>query len=78
MSFRSYSVIIRNVIAGLAPRAQSDHSFIERTSGIMRRMDSTRTIELNRLAEEEKRTCRTRHSRKFASSLASGLHLRGH
>lgn len=48
--------VIRELITGLAPRAQADLGFIEKTAAMMQRMDASRTAELNKLAEEEKRT----------------------
>src|ERR1700733_13048273 len=48
-------MVMRGLISGLAPRAQSDLGFIEKTAMMMQRMDASRTAELGRLAEEEKR-----------------------
>jgi hypothetical protein len=48
-------MVMRGLTSGLAPRAQSDLGFIEKTAMMMQRMDASRTAELGRLAEEEKR-----------------------
>lgn len=47
--------VIRELITGLTPRAQSDLGFIEKTAAMMQRMDASRTAELSKLADEEKR-----------------------
>lgn len=48
--------MIRELVTGLTPRAQADLGFIEKTATMMQRMDASRTTELSKLAEEEKRT----------------------
>ena len=50
-------MVMRGLISGLTPRAQSDLGFIEKTAMMMQRMDASRTAELSRLSEEEKRVC---------------------
>jgi hypothetical protein len=49
-------MVMRGLISGLAPRAQSELGFIEKTAMMMQRMDASRSAELSRLAEEVKRT----------------------
>lgn len=50
-----YRAVLRDLVAGVKPRARADLEHIGRIENIMRRMDDARTATKTRLDEEEKR-----------------------